>query len=94
MAEPKGAYGASPEEAHYHQAKADPIAAVILDALYEQDARTYNGISGDKGELALRVASDLREPVASEPRMVGRLDRQPRHGSPPSARPDRARSNR
>jgi hypothetical protein len=56
------------DNAAYDAAKNDPVAARVLDALHEQDARTYNGQSGDIGKLALTAAADLRELVGKEER--------------------------
>lgn len=52
------------DNARYAAAKADPVAAVVLDALHEQDARTYNGMSGDIAELSMEVAEKIRAQFA------------------------------
>ncbi len=46
-------------ERRYDQAQAHPVAGLILAALHEQDATTYNGLSGDMGGLALDTASKI-----------------------------------
>lgn len=46
-------------EDDYDRAKANPVAALILDALHEQDARTYHGQSGEIGALALATADKI-----------------------------------
>jgi hypothetical protein len=53
-------------DAVYEQAKADPWASLVLEALHEQDARTYNGQSGNPGALALAVAERLRDQAARD----------------------------
>lgn len=58
----------SATEANYEAAKADPVAAVILDGLHKQDAATYHGNSGDTGGLALDVAATVREIAGREER--------------------------
>lgn len=40
------------------------MTAIILDALHQQDAATYNGNAGDIGGLALKTARELRERIA------------------------------
>jgi len=44
----------------YEAAKTDPFVAAVLEALHEQDARTYHGNAGDAGELALTTVSRIR----------------------------------
>lgn len=52
----------------YQQAKDDPVASIILDALHTQDARTYNGDAGDKGKLALSTAEAVQAPIRRDER--------------------------
>lgn len=49
----------------YQLAQDDPVARVVLAALHEQDARTYNGNSGDSGRLALDTADRIRQIMAA-----------------------------
>lgn len=49
---------------HYEQAKADPVASVVLNAMQEQDAVTYNGTSSDMGQVALDAAAKIREALS------------------------------
>lgn len=60
MSAPSSSSVPTPDEL-YAQAQSDPWAAVILEALHEQDARTYHGQAGNPGELALAAADRLRE---------------------------------
>lgn len=52
-------------EEHYAQAKDDPVASVVLDAMHKQDAATYHGVSDDMGQLALDAAAKIREAIAN-----------------------------
>ena len=54
-------------DADYELAKADPIAALVLAALHEQDARTYNGNASDIGSLAVLTAARIRVLLADSP---------------------------
>lgn len=58
----------SATEANYEAAKADPVAAAILEGLHQQDAATYHGNSGDVGALALDLAATVREIAGREER--------------------------
>lgn len=50
---------------HYEQAKADPVASVVLAAMQERDALTYIGMSEDIGQRALDAAAKIREALGA-----------------------------
>lgn len=55
-------------DATYTAAKADQVAALILDALHAQDAATYNGNAGDVGALALSTAKQVETIIRRDER--------------------------
>lgn len=54
-------------EEHYEQAKNDPVASVVLAAMHQQDAATYNGGGlDDMGQTALDAAAKIREALSAK----------------------------